>query len=289
MENKIQELRQRIKRKIPFLTESQKVIADYIIENPKKFALSSIRELEKELKTSKSTIVRLAQTLDYNGFYELKSAFLQVIRTELDPIHRYKTFLRQSGDESDHLQVIAEETIHNINASLDLIDRVQYDKAIQLLEGADHVYTIGLGISYYLAEIAAYHINRISIKADNMASGGLTFAEQIINLTEKDVILAFSFPTYSWETIEAASYAKERGIKVISVTDKVTCDIVPYSEATIQVAVESRTISNSIMSVLVLIYSIVSQIGKDLIDRTLEGLNSLEYVRKEHSGRKTDE
>ncbi|MDQ7052273.1 MAG: hypothetical protein Q9P14_05075 [candidate division KSB1 bacterium] len=68
MEKKIKALKQRIRSRIANLTDSQKLIANFIVENPQKFALSSVRELEQELNVSKSTIVRLAQALGYNGW-----------------------------------------------------------------------------------------------------------------------------------------------------------------------------------------------------------------------------
>ncbi|RMD97119.1 MAG: MurR/RpiR family transcriptional regulator [Calditrichaeota bacterium] len=286
MQNNLKDLKKRIRSKIPYLTDSQKHIANFIVENPQKFALSSVRELEKELHTSKSTIVRLAQSLGYNGFYEMKNAFLQKIRHELEPLNRYRTFLSEPTAESDYLKLIAEESINNIKSTLVLIDKEQLKKAIKLIEGASHIYTIGLGISTYLAEIAAYLLNRVSIKANAMSYGGYTFAEQIIKLSREDVIFAFSFLPYSEETIDAACYANERGIKVISVTDKATSQIVQYSDVVLQAAVDGIAISNSIMSVLVVLYAITGQIGYELKNKTLQTIRSMEHVRKEHSKKK---
>lgn len=283
MQDKINDLKKRIKCKIPNLTESQKAIANYIVENPRKFALCSVRELEKELKIGKSTIVRLAQTLGYDGFYELKSEFLNRIRDNLGPIPRYKTFLSEPHEKLNFIQLIADEAVNNIHKTLQLIDNAQYKRALDLLKNANHVYTIGIGISSCLAEVATYLFTRVSINSNFMTHGALKFTEQIINVSKNDVIFAFSFPPYSKETIEAARYAQERSIKVISITDKATNEIVQYSDVFLQVSVESITISNSIMSVLVLLYSIIAQLGDELKDKTLETIEAIEHVRKEYS------
>jgi|Deesub1362B_J571_1020462.scaffolds.fasta_scaffold01121_12 DNA-binding MurR/RpiR family transcriptional regulator len=287
MKDNLKELKERIKEKIPYLTNSQKTIANYIVENPRRFAVSSIRELEEELGISKSTIVRLAQALGYEGFYELRNVFLKSIRHELDPIYRYKSFLTEQFDESDILVQISDESVRNINTTLNLLDREQFQRAITILEKSQHVFTMGLGVSAYLAELAAYLLNRVSIKATPMIYGGLTFAEQIINLSGKDAVLAFSFPPYSEETIHAAEYAAEKKIPVIGITDKVTNPLVRSSEAFLQVSVETSAVSNSIVSVIVLLYAMITAIGRDLKDRALETIRSIEHVRKEHSGRKS--
>lgn len=280
MKSDIKELKERIRNKVPYLTESQKIIANYIVENPQKFALSSIRELEEELSTSKSTIVRLAQVLGYNGFHELKTSFLKKMRRDLEPIRRYKEYLTESQDEVNFIDVIVEESYGNIQDTLQLIDEEQYQKIVTLIENANHVFTIGLGVSSYVAQIAAYLFTRISIKSNYMTHGGVTFTEQIINLTGDDVILAFSFPPYSKETIEAVQYAHERKIKIISITDRVTNKIVQLSDASLQVAVDSITISNSVMAVLVILYALVAQIGFDLKKQTLEMIEAIENLRK---------
>lgn len=283
MHDKINDLKKRIKHKIPNLTESQKAIANYIVENPQKFALCSVRELEKELKISKSTIVRLAQMLGYDGFYELKSEFLKIIQHNLGPIHRYKTFLSEPHEKLNFIQLIADESVNNIHKTLHLIDNAHYKRALDLLKNANHVYTIGIGISSCLAEIATYLFTRVSINSSFMTHGALKFTEQIINISKNDLIFAFSFSPYSKETIEAARYAQERAIKVISVTDKVTNEIVQHSDVFLQVFVESITISNSIMSVLVLLYSIIAQLGDELKYKTLKTIEAIEHVRKEHA------
>ena len=283
MQNKLKDVKKRIRKKLTDLTRSQKAIANYIVENPHKFALCSIRELEKELKISKSTIVRLAQTLGYRGYYELKAEFLESMRNNLGPIGRYKTFLSEPHEKLNFIGLIAEETINNIQKTLQLIDQAQYKKALEILKEANHVYAIGVGISSCLAEMAAYLFNRVSINSSHLTYGALKFTEKIINLSPDDVIFAFSFPPYSRETIEAARYAKERGLKVISVTDKATSEIVQYSDVFIQIFVESITISNSIMSVLVLLYSLIAQLGDELKNKTLETIKAIEHVRKEHS------
>jgi len=67
------------------------------------------------------------------------------------------------------------------------------------------------------------------------------------------------------------------------VTDKATSKIVQFSDVFFQVFVESITISNSIMSALVLLYSIVAQLGNEVKYKTLKTIEAIEHVRKEHA------
>ncbi len=282
MQESLQKLKERIRKQIPNLTESQKVIANYIVENTQKFALSSIREIEEELKTSKSTIVRLAQVLGYDGFQELKNTFLKKIRTDLDPVNRYKVYLSSTDSESNYLETIAQESLENINSTLQVIDDSQYKKAVKLIEKAEYVYTLGHGISAYLADLTSHLLNSVAIKSTKLRYGGITFAEEIVNISNKDLIIALTFPEYSDETIEACAYANKKGIKIIAITDKMTNEIIQYSNVHLQALAESQISASSIISPVMLLYSLCAQVGYDLKNKTLETIDSIADIRKEH-------
>lgn len=259
MEQDLQELKKRIVEKIPTLTESQKIIADYIVANTHKFALSSIRELEKELNTSKSTIVRLAQVLGYKGFQELKNTFLIKIRTGLELNSNSGLKDKTRSTEASILEETAHESLKNINSTLQLIDRTQYEEAVNLIKNSEYVYTLGHGISTYLADIASHLLIRSSKKSSRLRYGGVSFMEQIGNLTKKDIILAISFPPYAEETIEACKYARKEGVKIIAVTDKMTSPILSYGDVYLQTVVESHHSLNSYMPALIVLDSIIAQ------------------------------
>lgn len=263
MEQDLQELKKRIVAKIPDLTESQKVIANYIVDNTQKFALSSIREIEKELKTSKSTIVRLAQVLGYEGFHDLKNTFLKKIRVGLESNSHNSLHQNEINYESSFLDTATHETITNINSTLQLIDRSQYEEAVNLIRKSEYVYTLGHGISTYLADIASHLLIRSTKKSSRLRYGGVSFMEQIGNLTKKDVIIAISFPPYAEETIEACKYARKEGVKIIALTDKMTSPILSYGDVYLQTVVESQHSLNSYMPALIVLDSIIAQFERD--------------------------
>ena len=285
MDNYIKDLKQRIKNALADLTVSQKRIANAILENPQKFALSSIRQLENELNTSKATIVRLTQALGYKGFQELRSLLLDGLRKDAEPIYRYRYLLENSDQKiNNHLQSVADESIENIQRTLMLIDNEQWERTISLLVNAEHVYTMGLGISAILAELASYLFHRVSLKSNHFKSSTLSFVEQIVSLTKNDLIFAISLPSYSKETILAAEYALEKGIKVVALTDSLTNDIIKYSSAFLKVITDTKTISNSISSIQVILYALCSQIAFEQKEDTLRTIDSIAHVREEHSG-----
>ena len=272
-----------ITQNINNFSNKQKKIANYIIENPQNFALKSVRELEQELNISKSTIVRLAQTLGYSGLLEMKREAKEYISNKLEPLEKYETILSNPEENRNFLDIITDEVIINTKKTQELIDERQFRKFIDIIESANIVHTLGAGVSMYLSELACYLLNRVSIQTFAFSRGGAPFPEQIINFHKDDLILVFYFPAYVKEVRETAVYAKERGLKVVAITDKATNEVVDLADAYLQVSVDSCTVSNSVSSIVAVIYAIIGQIGQDKKEKTLETLKAVKHIREEHS------
>ena len=60
---------------VSHLTKNQKKIAQFVLDHPEEIAFSSIDVIARKLKVGKATIVRLAQTLGYKSFLELKTEY----------------------------------------------------------------------------------------------------------------------------------------------------------------------------------------------------------------------
>ena len=162
------------------MSKAQKLVAQYIAASPEKVALSSVRQLEKELGVSKSTVVRVAQKLGYEGFYQLKTSLLGSLRRNMHPFANYKNLLIDSENPSDYLGMMAQETLNNINACMQQVDPVQFQMAVKLLIEADHIYTMGMGVSHFLSNMASYLLTRIGMRCFAMSPQVLNFSEQVI-------------------------------------------------------------------------------------------------------------
>jgi len=258
----------------------QKKIANYFIENPQGFALKSVSELEKELNISKSTIVRMAQTLGFSGLLEMKRETKKYLSNQMAPLEKYEAILTGETQPHDYLSLLSDEVILNIKKTEELVDREQFSRFTEMLEKAGEVHTLGEGISMYIAEIAAYLLNRVSVKAFAFSRGGAPFPEQIINFQKSDLVLAFHFPAYSKSVKETVAFAKQRGLKILVITDKATNDIIADADEYLQVVVESCTISNSISSVITLLYAVIAEIGQAKKTKILKSLQSVKQLRE---------
>ncbi|MGZ3295000.1 MAG: MurR/RpiR family transcriptional regulator, partial [Xanthobacteraceae bacterium] len=83
----IEELRRRYDR----LTQSQKRIAEYIVEHSQAVAFSTVDQMAAQLDVNPSTIVRFTYRLGLNGFPDLQERMRELVRGQLsrtgDPIN----------------------------------------------------------------------------------------------------------------------------------------------------------------------------------------------------------
>src|SRR5258705_2278462 len=83
----MEELRRRYDR----LTQSQKRIAEYIVEHSQAVAFSTVDQMAAQLDVNPSTIVRFTYRLGLNGFPDLQERMRELVRGQLsrnrDPIH----------------------------------------------------------------------------------------------------------------------------------------------------------------------------------------------------------
>jgi DNA-binding MurR/RpiR family transcriptional regulator len=120
---------------------------------------------------------------------------------------------------------------------------------------------MGIGISSLLAQVLSYELNQVGIESEALESGTLRFVEHLALARRGDVVVAFSFPPYSKETIDAAIYARQRGLTVVTVTDKLTAPITFHANHVLAVRTENMLHTNSISAISVVINALVTDVA----------------------------
>ncbi len=242
------------------LPENQKKVANYIIERPNDLAFVTSDTLARRLKISKPTIVRFARSLGYKGFTDLQQECLGALHADLSDMPEFMGELKkQTHDRA--LSRVVEAEMENIKETLDHFDRPAFKAIVSLLLEADHVLTMGIGISALLSQILAYELGQVAIPAQSLAGGPMRFVEKLATASKRDVVVGFSFPPYSRETIDAAAFARERGAKVIAFTDTLTAPIVTHAASQIVVRSRNMLYTNSIAAISIMMNVIVTEIA----------------------------
>jgi len=251
------EIKEKIEQSYDDLPKNQRKIAEYFINNFDDISFLNVYEVSKATNSSVASIVRFAQRVGFSGYSQLRDAIAGVLKNQLNHKEIFP-LLESKKLKDDLLTSVANVDINNINDTLTLIDRENFNGAVDLILKSKKVYTAGLGISYLLAEILSYQLTQVAIDAAVFRHTDSIFQEQILFLGKDDLIIAFSFPPYSKETVEAAKFACQRGIKVISITNKNASPITFYSSESLVVKSENMLFTNSFAAISVLINAIAT-------------------------------
>lgn len=250
-----------IREKLGSFSKRERIIADYFITHNVEAAFLSIHDISEKLAVGRASIVRFAQKLGYEGFYEMKQDIQSRIQTEIAPMEKYQLALKESASRHTSIIQIAENEVNNINYLINNFDQEVFEKAAKIIAKADMVFCTGFNMSSFPAGILSFLLQRIGIKSFATNLGGRALEEQLINIGKKDVLVVFSNPPYSVETIRATEFAKKQGCTVIAITNSLTAPIVQHSDVVLSVKSDSRIFTNSFSAVLVLIYALVDDIA----------------------------
>lgn len=276
------EIKDKIQNKYKELPKNQKKLADYFIDNFDSIPFLSVHQVSEAAGASVASVVRFAQRTGFSGYSELRDAIGESLQNQLSSKMIFPLFDKQKLDE-DLLTTVANQDIRNINDTLRRIDRDNFKNAVNKIIKADRVFTAGLGISYLLAEILAYQLSQVGIDASVFKHDYTIFHEQIMFLKKNDLIVAFSFPPYSKETIEACEYAKDKGISIISISNKAAAPISYYSDINLIIQSENMLYTNSFAAISVIINAIATECAmknKARAEKILQESNRLIEIQK---------
>ena len=268
------------------LPENQKKVADYILQQPNELAFVTSDTLARRLKISKPTIVRFARSLGYQGFTDLQQECIGALHSDLSNMPKFMGDLKKQT-HNEALARVVEAELQNINETLDHFDRSVFNEVVTMLLRAEQVFTMGIGISSLLSQILAYELGQVAIHAQSIAAGPMRFVEMLALARKGDVVVGFSFPPYSRETIEAAAFAKKQGAKVIAFTDTRTSPITFHADQVVVVRTKNMLYTNSISAVSIMMNAIVTELAlknKKAIAPTMEAVSRVmhetdQYIR----------
>ncbi len=261
---------------LPHYSKNQKKLANYILENLETVPLLSVNELADNAGISSATVVRFARVLGYQGYLEFRNHLMELLKEKLSPVEKYKAAISKKQEYQNSLNKVASQVVNNINFSLQQTDQQDFKHIISHVREAETIYCIGMGISRFMADILSY-LFKIYLKKSHALSGdSLSFAEQIILLSPKDLLIAFSFPPYSRQTVEAAELAQRFDIPVISFTDKKTSPISQFSQHVLIARTDNILFTNSLGAISVLMNALITEIALADEGQILDGLEKIE-------------
>lgn len=250
-----------IENDISKFSKGQKLIANYIINHYDKAAFLTASKLGATVGVSESTVVRFATEIGFEGYPELQRALQEMIRNRLTAVQRIEVLNSQIGT-GDVLEKVMSQDIDKIRNTLEQTSKDDFKKAVDIITNAKTIYIIGVRSSAALANFLGFYFNLLFPNVKLVSTNSVSeMFENILRISQNDVIIGISFPRYSKRTVNALNYAKNQGAKVISITDSDTSPLAPYSDCLLLARSEMASFVDSLVAPLSLINALIVAIG----------------------------
>lgn len=269
----ISELTAKINQQYSKMSKGQKLLANYITDYYDKAAFYTANKLGKVVGVSESTVVRFAMFLGYKGYPEFQEALADMVTNRLnDAEPKDLTFGRI--EKNNVLDSVLTADAEKITDTINNIDRVAFDNAVESLLKAKKIYVVGIRSCAPLASYLAFNLKMIFedvilIESNNASE----MFEQMLYINSEDAIIGISFPRYSMRTIKAMEFANDRNAKVITITDSVHSPMNLYSSCNLLAKSDMASVIESLVAPMSVINALlVSLINKrqDIVARNLE-------------------
>ena len=271
---------QAIRGRMESFSRGQKRIADYILMNYDKAAFMTAGHLGRKAQVSESTVVRFASQLGYEGYPNMQRALQELVRG------------RDQMQEQDVLTGVMQRDMNSIHTAIEQLDRAAFDRVVDRLLTASHIYLMGVRSSAFLAGYLNFYLHLMfkNVTLVQNAAAGEIF-EQLSQIGPGDVLVGISFPRYSQMAIHAVEYARDRGADVVAITDSQMSPL--YRMATVSMLVRSDMISfvDSMAAPLSLLNALIVAVGRQKNEEVSGTFSQLENVWSKYNifGKTEDE
>ena len=246
----------KIQTELPGFSKGQKQIARYILEHYDKAAFMTASRLGVTVGVSESTVVR----------------------NKLTSVQRMEVSSDRLGGR-DVLRTVLHADTDMIRQTLDEIDRDAFQGAVDALTGAHRIYILGVRSSSALANFLGFYFNLLFDNVTLVHTNSVSeIFEQVLRVGPGDVLFGISFPRYSKRTLSAMQYARDRGAKVIALTDSQLSPLARVADHLLLARSDMASFVDSLVAPLSVINALIVAVGMSRRDEIEHTFNKLESI-----------
>lgn len=272
-----------LEEKAPTFSKGQRKIAAYINEAYDKAAFLTASKLGKTVGVSESTVVRFAVELGYDGYPEMQKAMQEMVMNRLTSVQRMGIANDRIGNQ-DVLSSVLQADADKIRQTSETVSRDAFRQSINAILRARRIYILGVRSASALANFTGYYLNYMF---DNVqvitASGAGEMFENLVGVSDEDVVLAFSFPRYSTATLKAAQYCRSVGATVIGLTNSNISPLAQSCDHVLAAKSDMVSLVDSLVAPLSVVNALIVSLASAREQELKKSFDTLERVWEEYN------
>jgi DNA-binding MurR/RpiR family transcriptional regulator len=259
----VEALLQRIGTEFNVLSRQLKLIARYIEQHSDRVGLEKIQDVAARSGVQPSAVVRFAKHFGFSGYTELQKVFRDGIAQRLAPNDNYQARIRDAIDHAQGQLSSTDIAGEFIGGAISGLRELQLglqasalDQAVELLARAPSIWVAGARRSFPAASYLTYALQHVERPIHLVTGVGAMHEGQLRGLREGDVMVAISYAPYAEETVLAARMARERGARLLVITDSRMSPLVVEDSVSLLVFESSTFGFRSLTNTMALVQSL---------------------------------
>jgi RpiR family carbohydrate utilization transcriptional regulator len=197
------------------LSEKEKMVADYILDQPNRIIHSTISQIAEDLSIADATVFRFCKRIGFKGYQAMKIALASEIVAPMVDIHET---ISEDDDEKTIAEKVFKSNIRTLEDTLQIIEGAHFKEAVRTLTTARKIDFYGSGGSGAIA-LDAHHKFLKSGLLTNCYTDSHLQLMSASQLTSEDAVVFISHSGTSKDILEALDVAKGNGAKTIGITN----------------------------------------------------------------------
>lgn len=271
-----------IHNKMSSFSKGQKRIADYIINSYDKAAFLTASKLGKIVNVSESTVVRFAVELGFDGYPSMQKALQEMVRNKLTSVQRIEAVTDRYGNQ-DVVSMVLHADVESIRMTGETLNRTSLERAVDAIIGAKNIYIVGVRSSAAIALYMDFYFRNIFENVKLISSSATSeMIEQMLHVSEGDVVIGISLPRYSTRTVKLMEFARDSGAKVVAVTDSEDSPAAKRSHYVLAAKSDMVSVVDSLVAPMSLVNALIVAISCKMEQEVSRIFENLEKIWEEY-------
>ncbi|ARK29844.1 MurR/RpiR family transcriptional regulator [Halalkalibacter krulwichiae] len=199
-------------------TKSEKKVYDFVLEHFEEVIYQSLTEIALACKTGESTVLRFCRKIGFKGYQDFKFALAQELA---------------SVQKSDHDETFIDKVKNNMLQAIEnteqLTNMQELQKSIDLIASSNDIVVFGISASGIAGLDMQNRLLRIGKNIEVITDSHMQVM-RTVSMNENSIVVAISLTGSTKDIVDAVQNAKEKGAKVIAITNYTNSPLTKYSD-----------------------------------------------------------
>lgn len=218
-----------LEEKRVYLTPKGKLLADFILKNPRQAVFMTTRQLSHAAGVSEATVVRFVDRLGYRGYSDFIQDLREYVDTQLTLIDRV-ALTKIDGETAERVFRVVDEEIANLKEFYENADFDTITQAARILLESKRVYVIGSRLSYTFAYYLGWSLTKIRGHVHILRGSDSTCIDWLTIAPEDSLIVIFATSRYPNELIRLARLVRRLGQRLLVISDSSSCPVNQFAD-----------------------------------------------------------